>query len=205
MKPKRGWLSKAATSCVGTQSGTASDVTPSFIWRTDWRDSWPRLRRMCTGPCLWWQTTASSRPFYCPLTSADTHSWRNLCSPTPGRQYHHDYVWGGYRWTSLSSAATAHRSPLSVLQVFSSASWWKPEWLYSQGTQMTPGFAHLMTETEVVNYFSLSCPQKYANEWKNLLFCCRRTRKHWSHTRASWFFRYSRQHLLEEQDWHTTW
>lgn len=37
------------------------------------------------------------------------------------------------------------------------------------------------------------------------LFCCWRTRTHWSHTLASWFFRYSSWCLLEEQDWHTTW
>lgn len=35
-------------------------------------------------------------------------------------------------------------------------------------------------------------------------FCCWRTTKHWSQTRANWFFRYSRQCLLEEQAWHTT-
>lgn len=39
----------------------------------------------------------------------------------------------------------------------------------------------------------------------NSLLCSWRRMKHWSQTRASWFFRYSRQCLLEEHAWHTTW
>lgn len=83
-----------------------SEVKPSSVWGTGWRESWPRWRRTCTGPCLWWQTTASSTAFYCPLTSADTHSGWNLCSPTPGRADCHGYGWGGYRW--MSAGSTGH-------------------------------------------------------------------------------------------------
>lgn len=109
------------------------------------------------------------------------------------------YVWGDYQ----STAPPEHRSPLSALQVFSSVSWRKWGPLCSRGTLTLTELARLIMKTEVSNYFSLSCRRNY--EWKGLLFWCRRMRKHWSHTRANWFLRYSRCHLLEEQDWHTTW
>lgn len=50
-----------------------------------------------------------------------------------------------------SIAALERRLPLSTPPVFSSASWWKPEEFYSQGSQTGPG--HLTMETEVVKYF----------------------------------------------------
>lgn len=62
--------------------GLIYHVVQSFYWWM-WKSS-PHLRRMCIGLCLWWQTTASSIAFYCPLTSAGTRSWRScLCWLTP--------------------------------------------------------------------------------------------------------------------------
>lgn len=97
------WLTLQGCHVLCGDTIRLSDTTPSFIWGVGWRDSWPRWRHTCTGPCLWWQTTASSSAFCCPSTSADTHSWWNLCSPTPGRADCHGYGWRGYRWMSPSS------------------------------------------------------------------------------------------------------
>lgn len=182
------WLTLQGCHVLCGDTIRLSDTTPSFIWGVGWRDSWPRWRHTCTGPCLWWQTTASSSAFCCPSTSADTHSWWNLCSPTPGRADCHGYGWGGYRWMSPSSMGHLFQGcRYFLLLPGESQSGFVP-----RGHGCSQGLLTWWRKRKLSIISAVSWFQKYKDEWKNSLFCCWRTRKHWSHTRASWFFRYSR-------------